>query len=108
MTETWQALGDPYRTGGKVTRICAGWPMPGLEYDRWQPDILSGEVIWTGWLMLPGILPGRLYPFVPIHPVLPGFLLNTLVYAMPVLLIGWGVAAIRHRRRRPHVPAAGP
>ena len=64
---------------------------------------------WRASFPVPDFLPGRKDALVPTRPVMPGFLLDTLFYVLPVLLLCRAAAALRARRRRGpvHAPAAG-
>ncbi len=111
----WRSWHEPF-----ALCIRAGWPLPALEADWWELRKYSFRTVprdrtgvFTSWrtsFLVPDILPGQKSVVAPLGPVMPGFLLNTCLYASAVFLAGCGAVAVRARRRRrgTHAPAEGP
>ncbi len=108
--KSWISMAQPQ--GWYAVRIRAGWPMPALERDRWDAETRDHRqtawvypvrrpfTIWSAALPAPGFLPDGNDGLLPLRPVLPGFVLNTVLFALPLMLLGRGAAAVRSRRRR--------
>lgn len=78
-----------------------GWPMPALACSvHWKQQILNSNITYTvrGGIQLPrdaAFNPRAL----PLTPVWPGFVVDTLIFAGAWLALGLGLGAWRRRRR---------
>jgi hypothetical protein len=96
-------LGPPqvFHHGGGGWRVRAGWPMLALEHDRWQEDNRIDLQIHGAVLLVPDFMWGASDSCVPLRPVFPGAIVNTLFYAVGLALIRAGARRLQGYRGAP-------
>ncbi len=94
-----------FTPGGVVIVTFAGWPMLSMHHARWKAVVTQEHEAVRGLLLVPRALPGMKDAFVPLKPVWPGILVNSLAYATALYVLGLAVS--RTRRRAAPAPSRG-
>lgn len=84
----------------------SGWPFIALESEnRTEETARGGRVDYWGYgqsypLWIPGRVKNWEQSMLPLRPVLPGFVLGTLVWGVASLALAWGCVSVRRGIRR--------